>query len=360
VQPSAGWFNASGQAEETAVYRLALSGSGPAAYRGLAKLAGSVIGAYALSEHAGFLRVASTESLATDAGFETRNHLSVFDAREDGEMPRVGRIEGFAPGERIQGVRLLGERGFVVTFRQVDPLFALDLADPRRPTIASELKIPGFSSYLSPVGSDYLLTVGRDGTDEGLSGALAVQLFDVRDLGDIRQLAVLAPPAGDSAYSYSAAEYDPHAFSYFADSAEAAAPGTLTLPLTTYGTGTGGDFTGFLVVRVDPDAAAPLQELGRLNHDRFVAAQTPCGTGGGGGTGTGIEPAVFCLPGYAAAEPRRAVYMQRGADILLYTLSAVGLLANDARQPQTELGSLALPYDPPCCVLIDEPVATNR
>lgn len=357
VQPSAGWFNAAGQAEETAVYRFALSGSGQAEYRGLGKISGSVIGAYAFSEHEGYLRVASTETRVSGTGASTANHLSVLDARGSGEMPLVGRIENFAPGERIQGARLLGDRGFVVTFRQIDPLFALDLSDPRAPGVASELKIPGFSSYLAPIGADYLLTVGRDGSDEGLNGALAVQLFDVRELGAIRQIASLAPPVGDSGYSYSAAEYDPHAFSYFSDSADAAAPGTLTLPLTTFGSGSADNFTGFLVVRVEPGTATPLVEAGRLNHDRFVAGQTSCEGGAAGGPAT--EPGPLCLPSYGAAEPRRAVYMQRGEDIVLYTLSAVGLLANDARQPGVELGSLALPYDPPCCVLI-EPVVTAR
>jgi hypothetical protein len=349
AQSSGGWFFAPDQADETAVYRLALSGTGSAAYRGMGKIPGSVIGSYAFSEHEGYLRVASTESAFSPGRTETSSRLSILDARGEGEMPEVASVTDLAPGERIQGVRLLGARGFIVTFRQVDPLFALDLADPRQPRLASELKIPGFSSYLAPVGDDYLLTVGRDGTDTGLNGGLSVQLFDVRNLDDIQQAAVLAPSAG-SGGSYGAAEYDPHAFSYFPDSENAAAPGTLTLPLTTYGNDPASSFTGFLVVRVAPGTANPLSEAGRIDHEQFLAEgdREFCAPQGG--------PELFyCFAAYNAAEPRRAVYMQNGEDIVLYTLSTVGVLANDALQPVVNLGARALPYDPPCCYFVDVP-----
>lgn len=342
AQSSAGWFFAPNQSEETVVYRLALSATGAAAYQALGKVPGSVRDSYAMSEHAGFLRVASTENDFSLGRNSSTSGLRVLDAAALGEMPIVGSVSGLAPGETIQGARLLGERGFLVTFRQIDPLFALDLSDPRNPRVASELKIPGFSSYLMPVGENHLLTVGRDGTDEGLTGAVAVQLFDVRDLAAVRQVAVLTPAAGGAGYSYSAAENDPHAFSYFPDSLAAAAPGTLTLPLTAYSEDPQSAFTGFLVIRVAPDSATPLRETGRIDHDQFLQDRDFCG---------GID-GDFCAPAYGLAEPRRAVYMQSGADTFLYTISAVGVLANSAADPNLNLGSRRLPYDPPCCFAI--------
>ncbi|MGQ0697359.1 MAG: beta-propeller domain-containing protein [Panacagrimonas sp.] len=359
AQPSAGWFFGPGQIEETVIYRLALSDTGPAAYRALGKVPGSVYGSYAFSEHEGFLRVASTGSVVGTVSTDTINGLSIFDAQASGEMPIVGSIEGLAAGERIQGVRLLGDRGFIVTFRQIDPLFALDLSDPRDPQVASELKIPGFSSYLAPIGEDYLLTVGRDGTDEGLSGAVAVQLFDVSDLSDVSQVAALSLPAGSDGYSYSTAEHDPHAFSYFADSETEASPGTLTLPLSAYSEDPATAFTGFLVVRVAPGTATPLSEIGRIDHEQFLADRDfcpPSPTFDLALTPIDQPPATddFCAPAYNLAEPRRAVYMQNGEDIFLYTISAVGVLANSAQQPSLNLGSHKLPYDPPCCFLIDD------
>lgn len=335
AQSSFGWFFAPLQDEETVIYRLQLSDSGAAQYQGLGKVPGSLLNRFALSEHAGHLRVATTESAFAAGRDASLNHLWVLDA--DGtDLPTVASVQGFAPGERIQGARFLGERGFVVTFRQIDPLFAFDLSDPLAPRIASELKIPGFSSYLAPLGEDYLLTVGRDGTDEGLTGAVAVQLFDVRDLEDVRQVATLAPLVGEAgySYSYSSAEYDPHAFGYFADAAEATTPGTLSIPLISYGDTDAARFAGFLVLRVDPGAERPLLEAGRIDHDGFL---TP------GGGCDGFADGAGCRFAYESSDPRRSLFAQDAERIVLYTVSALGLRANDALQPGTALGSLALP-----------------
>jgi hypothetical protein len=339
AQPSAGWFFAPAQADETAIYRLALSSTGAPAYQALAKVSGTVHGAYALSEHEGFLRVASTTTTFDEEGAETSNGLTILDATATGTMPVAGSLAGLAPGERIQGARLLGDRGFLSTFRQVDPLFALDLSDPQAPQVKSETIIPGFSSYLTPLGDDFLLTVGRAGTNDGLNGAVAVQLFDVSDLANVRSAATLSPAVGGSGYSYSVAEYDPHAFAYFPDSATAPTPGTLAIPVTAWGDGPQAAFTGFVVIRVAPGTAQPLSELGRIDHDQFLEGQQFCEAGDGS----------YCFDAYWLAEPRRAVYMQSGADTFLYTISAVGVLANDAHDPAVNVGAHSLPYDPSCC-----------
>jgi hypothetical protein len=342
VQSSFGWFFDPRQTEETVIYRLALPASGAPVYRGLAKLDGTVNNSYQLSEFDGTLRVAATAlRTTTDGRFEPVSAVSVFDAQASGEMPLRGALRDLAPGETVQGVRFIGERGFVVTFRNVDPLFAIDLSNPAQPRVASELKIPGFSSYLMPLGDDYLLTIGRAGTDEQLTGGVAVQLFDVADLAGVRQLAVLEPQAGPRQYSYSVAEYDPRAFSYFADDPQQPVPGTLSIPLQTYGETDAERFTGFLVVRVDPVAAPPLAELGRIDHRALIASEEFCD--GGDASASPCSNAVH------AAEPRRSVFMQDASGRYLYTVSLAGLVASDAAQPSTTYGSRALPYDPPCC-----------
>lgn len=344
VQSSFGWFFAPQQREETAIYRLALADSGAAAYRAVGVVDGTVNSAYQLSEYDGALRVASTErrqQAGRDPAFVPYNHVSVLDARAAAQMPVVGALRDLAPGETIQGARFVGPRGFVVTFRRVDPLFALDLSDPARPRVADELKIPGFSSYLMPLGSNFLLTLGRAGTDEQLTGGVAVQLFDVSTLSAIHQLAVLTPQTGDAGYSYSSAEYDPHAFSYFPDDAAAPVPGTLSIPLQSWGERPGAQFTGFLVLRVDPAAAAPLRELGRIDHRALIEPDEFCAPGSAG--------AAPCRDAVYAADPRRSVFMQDAGGRYVYTLSAVGLVASLAAQPETMVGSRSLPYDPPCC-----------
>ena len=97
-------------------------------------------------------------------------------------MEQVSSVLNLVPGERVQNARFVGKRGYVVTFRQVDPLFTFDLRTPSEPILEGEQKIPGFSNYMHPIGETHLLTVGPAGDDGGLSGEWQAQLFDVSDL----------------------------------------------------------------------------------------------------------------------------------------------------------------------------------
>lgn len=338
AQSSWGWWFDRAQAEETALYRLELPATGPAVYRALGKVDGFLHDVYALSEHQDHLRVATTEWRA-GANLEPRNHVTVLRADQAGEMEQTGAIRNLAPGETIRGVRFDGPRGYVVTFRNIDPLFALDLADPMHPVVRDELKIPGFSSYLMPLGQRYLLTIGRAGTDEALNGKVGIQLFDVADAANIFQVAGIEPAAGAGSYSWSAAGYEPHAFAYFPDSADAATPGTLSIPLQAYSQDNWlQSFSGFLVVRVDPAANQPLVELGRISHEQFAIAGYCAGSGG-----------LPCRDAIFLTDPRRSVFMQDAFGTYLYTLSSMGVIASDATAPGIQLGSRALPYEWVCC-----------
>ncbi len=350
VQSSLGWFFAPEQVEESAIYRLALSEDGPAVYRALGKVDGSVNTSYQLSEYEGALRVSSTERRNTEQTSTTYNHVTVLDATSDNTMTRLGVINDLAEGETIQGTRFIGPRGFVVTFRQIDPLFAIDLSNPAAPVVTDELKIPGFSSYLMPLGNDTLLTIGRAGTDEGVTGGVAVQLFDVGDMSNIRQIAVNEVDAGGSGYSYSAAEYDQHAFSDFSDNANAALPGTLSIPIYTDGAydesgGSSNSFSGFLVLRVDTGADAPLAELGRIDHGPLVDQSDDCQSpppGSFAGSDVVVPECYFYQP---SADPLRSVFLQDEAGRYLLTISSAGVIASDAAQPATAYGSQAWTSD---------------
>lgn len=345
VQSSFGWWWNPEQIEETAIYRLALSDTGAAAYQAVGKIDGSVGNSYQLSEFEGHLRIASTERRIENDTFTSLNHVTVLDAQDTGEMSRTGELRDLAPGETIQSTRFVGPRGFLVSFLRTDPLFALDLSDPTDPKVASELVLPGFSSYLLPLGEDFLLAIGREGNNDGtLTGNLAVQLFDVGDLANISQIGgPLTPSGAGNGYSYSAAEYDPHAFTYFPDSEGAPVPGTLSIPLQRWSE-SGGSFTGFQVVRVDPaNAASPLTELALIDHQSLIDED---------------DPSYHCPPSDSgilapcyiyAADPRRSVFMADDNGRYLFTVSSVGVIASDAAQPQVELGRRKLPYDPPCC-----------
>jgi uncharacterized secreted protein with C-terminal beta-propeller domain len=143
--------------------------------------------------------------------------VHVLEQRGD-RLAEVGSIGGLGQGEQIQAVRFLGERAYVVTFRQVDPLYVLDLSQPTTPRLVGELKIPGYSSYLHPVGDGLLLGVGFAGDDSGLIGGSQLGLFDVRDPSAPKQLASL--PIGQS----SEAAFDPHAFLWWPTTGQVVVP----------------------------------------------------------------------------------------------------------------------------------------
>ena len=106
----------------------------------------------------------------------------VLTLRTDGDaLVEIGRSDSFGEDERIFSTRFIGDKGYVVTFRQTDPLFVLDLSDPADPHVVGELIIPGFSNYLFPLDDGHLFAIGRDATPEGVVQGLALQIFDVTD-----------------------------------------------------------------------------------------------------------------------------------------------------------------------------------
>ncbi len=127
------------------------------------EIPGRLLNQFSMDEHREKLRVAVTVGNAND--------LYVLDSN----LRIVGSLKGFGETERIFGVRFIGEKGYVVTFRQIDPFFVIDLRDPTKPEIAGELKIPGYSSYLHPIGENLVLGIGME------DGNVKISLFDVSD-----------------------------------------------------------------------------------------------------------------------------------------------------------------------------------
>lgn len=130
---------------------------------------GTMLDTFSMDEYNGYIRVAVTRS--------GDNCVYVLDT----DMKKVGALENIAPGETVRAVRFSGSTGYVVTFLQTDPLFVIDLSSPESPAIKGEVKLPGFSSYLHPVGKNLLLGVGVGGTEEGTDGSAKLSLFDVFD-----------------------------------------------------------------------------------------------------------------------------------------------------------------------------------
>ena len=125
---------------------------------------------WSMSEHEDVLRVASTTSPPwTDDGqsAESQSFVTTMGESIDGNLEQIGQLGGLGTDEQIYAVRLIGETGFVVTFRQVDPLYTLDLSDPSRPRVLGELTIPGYSAYLHPAAAGLLMGVGQSATKRG-------------------------------------------------------------------------------------------------------------------------------------------------------------------------------------------------
>jgi hypothetical protein len=162
---------------------------------------------------------------------------------------------------------MFGDKGYLVTFRQTDPLFTLDLSDPTHPRVAGELKINGFSNYIHPMGNDLLLTIGQDADSNGRVKGMHLQVFDVADPANPKRR-FHETFAGKGNYSYSSAQNDHHAFTYDP------VTGTLALPMYEYA-GDGSGFQGLVAYRVDPKRG--FKQLGRIDHralaDRMLAHQ---------------------------------------------------------------------------------------
>jgi uncharacterized secreted protein with C-terminal beta-propeller domain len=198
VATSGGW-----QRDDTSIHRFDFAGADATVYRASGQVPGDLLNQFALSEYKGVLRAATTE------GFSDNSQSHVTSLRANGgRLERIGQVGGLGRGERIYAVRFIDDRGYVVTFRQVDPLYTLDLADPTKPRVTGELKILGYSAYLHPVGDHQLLGVGQDATAEGARQGTQLSLFDVADPATPKLLSKIAL----GPFTSSEVEYDHHAF----------------------------------------------------------------------------------------------------------------------------------------------------
>jgi hypothetical protein len=248
LRHAAWWSESCTFSVATYIVAFSLGAHGALTERAKGAVPGYLLSQWALDEHNGFLRVAYTRPAgANGAGTTTTdNGVDVLDASN---LTRVGRVRGLVSaaahvravergsrtklvtrqdagrelvrspthvpvltcacvcayvrvrvcvcacvraclqgsGERIYAMRFMGNLGFMVTFRQVDPLYALQLTDPTNPRVTGELKIPGYSDYLHPVDDTTLLGIGQAGDDNGVLRGVKLALFNISDLANPRQ-----------------------------------------------------------------------------------------------------------------------------------------------------------------------------
>ncbi|MDX9970579.1 MAG: beta-propeller domain-containing protein [Candidatus Gracilibacteria bacterium] len=172
--------------EKTVVHKFSLSPD-EIDYKGNGEVPGSVLNQFSMDENGDFFRLATTK----DRWGESTNNIYVL----DGSLNMYGKLEGVAPGERIYSVRFMGDRAYMVTFKETDPFFVIDLKDNSKPSILGELKIPGFSDYLHPYDENHIIGFGKDTLPSGDSdwvGAwyqgMKVAMFDVTDVNNPKEM----------------------------------------------------------------------------------------------------------------------------------------------------------------------------
>lgn len=301
--------------EASAIHKFAITAEPLGTeYRGSGRVKGHVLNQFAMDEHDGHLRVAST----TGQAFQDDAHSTLTILREqNGGLEQIGVVDGLAPGEDIRSVRFAGRRAFVVTFKKTDPLYVFDLDPPEAPRVLAELKIPGFSTYMHMLDDNHLLTIGYDASDQGdfawFTG-VQLQIFDVTD-----------PTAPTLAHkrvigtrgSSSEALTNHLAFTYFAPKQ------ALALPMTICEGGAPPahgqlTFSGLLVFRAT--AAAGFSELGRVAH--------PPG------------PSIDCSNWWtdATSQVRRSVFM----DDYVFSISGDAVKANALGALATDLATISI------------------
>ena len=189
----------------TQIHQFDISDDTRTEYVASGSVTGFLLNQFAMSELEGRLRVASTTEpdWRRWGDFEQESMITILEP-QDSELVVVGMVAGLGKGERIYSVRFIEETAYVVTFRQTDPLYTVDLSDPSDPKVLGELKILGYSAYLHPLGDDLLLGVGQDADERGRVEGTQVSIFDVSDPANPERIAQLTLAKG----SNSAVEYD--------------------------------------------------------------------------------------------------------------------------------------------------------
>ncbi|RZA04272.1 MAG: hypothetical protein EOO68_08585 [Moraxellaceae bacterium] len=217
---------------KTLIHQFTLGEKG-ASYSATGSVSGQINGdlSFRLNEKDGYVRVLTSEFINQDTEHklivlkEQKGELAVVSQLPNAQHPeRIGK-----PGEQIFGARFVGERAYVVTFRRTDPLYVIDVKTPTDPVIIGELQVPGFATYLHPVGDNYLFTLGQSADETGRANGIKTELIDVSNpakpnsvkalyfgtnasnadaLYDLHAVAVLAQANGDTRFAFSINNYD--------------------------------------------------------------------------------------------------------------------------------------------------------
>jgi len=178
------WGRDVGDSQRTAIHRIHIQGSAMN-YTASGEVPGMVLNQFSMDEYDGYFRVATTTRDET-----SRNNVYVLNMA----LNVTGSLEDLARGETIYSARFMGERGYLVTFKQVDPLFVIDLKNPYDPEVLGYLKVTGYSDYLHPYDENHIIGIGKETTDAGEFAwyqGVKISLFDVTDVSNPREISKL-------------------------------------------------------------------------------------------------------------------------------------------------------------------------
>ena len=192
------------QEANSKIYKFQLKNSDIIAI-GNCEVDGYVNNQFSIDEYNGNLRIATTISKYDMEEEYTTNKVTIFNE----DLEQIGSIDNLVENEDIHSVRFMGDVGYVVTFREIDPLWVLDLSDPTNPVVKGELEIPGYSSYLHPWDETHIIGIGYNVKDNGYGGVtndtIKVSMFDVSDLSNPKELFNIS---FGNKYAYSNIMYD--------------------------------------------------------------------------------------------------------------------------------------------------------
>ena len=180
----------SNNSEKTTIYKFKLEGTSTT-YLSSGEVPGSILNQFSMDESAGYFRIATTVGHVSREGSGSTNNIYILDKN----LNMAGKLEGLASGETIYSARFLGDRGYLVTFKKVDPFFVIDLKDPRNPKVLGALKIPGYSDYLHPYDENHIIGIGKNTVeaDPGQGNfawyqGMKIAIFDVTDVTNPKEM----------------------------------------------------------------------------------------------------------------------------------------------------------------------------
>ncbi len=278
----------------TDIHRFELSGT-DATYTASGEVPGVVRDLFSMSEHEGVLRVVTTSG---DPWDETSESFVRTMRQAEGRLVELASVGDLGNGEAVQSVRFVGDTAYVVTFRQVDPFYTVDLSDPAAPRVVGELKIPGFSSYLHPIGEGRVIGVGSTADEQtGMVTGAKVSLYDVTDPANPVEEATWDAPDG-----WNEVGFEHRAFLWWEPERLA------VVPLQLWNEG----WAGAVVLRVEPGS---ITEVGRIDHLDAAAEQITCDELGPADVGAEDPATVNSELQYMVTDGGQAFICGQGEDV---------------------------------------------